>query len=190
LNHPQVNIFIKNKTLLKVSTTTRICLTGFMGSGKSTVGKKLAHRLNYHFVDLDDAITDFTAQSITDLFNVKGEEVFRRIESQILEEVLNDSKNSVISLGGGTVCFGTNLSLIKSKAILVYLELPPKALFNRLVNAKSSRPLLANLSDNELELYIQTKLSERESFYKQAHFTINGLSLNVDDILRTINCQV
>lgn len=161
-----------------------------MGSGKSTVGKKLAHRLNYHFVDLDEAIALSAGQSIDQLFQKIGEDGFRKMESEVLERVLKESNNTIISLGGGTVCFGTNLSLIKSKAILVYLELPPKALFNRLVNAKSSRPLLANLSDAELESYIHAKLTERESFYKQAHFSINGLSLNVDDILRTINCQV
>lgn len=158
-----------------------------MGSGKSTVGKKLAHRLNYPFIDLDDAITDFTGQSITELFNNKGEAAFREIESQVLERVLNENRNTIISLGGGTVCFGNNLSLIKSKAILVYLELPPKALFNRLVNAKKNRPLLENLIDAELEQYIQTKLGEREVYYKQAHHTFNGLSLNVEEIIQAVN---
>lgn len=158
-----------------------------MGSGKTTVGRKLAHRLNYHFVDLDDAITDFTGLSITELFNDKGEEEFREIESQVLEKVLNGNKNIIISLGGGTVCFGSNLNLIKSKAMLVYLELPPKALFNRLVNAKKNRPLLANLTDTELQQYIQTKLSEREAFYKQAHHTLNGLSLNLEEVIEVLN---
>lgn len=158
-----------------------------MGSGKSTVGKKLAQRLNYQFVDLDDAISNDTGQSISELFSSKGETFFREIEANVLERVLGKNTKKVISLGGGTVCFGSNLSLIKSKAVLIYLELSPKALFNRLLNAKKNRPLIAHLSDIELESYINSKLKEREKFYTQAHIQLNALSINIEDIIKTLN---
>ena len=153
-----------------------VYLIGYMGSGKTTIGKKLANILNYKFVDLDQLIEENTKQSITSIFKSRGEEGFRIIEENKLQNIIAQ-KNILVSLGGGTPCFGDNMNLIKKSGVSVYIDMPVAALVNRLINAKSARPLIANKNDEELSLFITEQLEQRKKYYTNADITLNGVNV-------------
>ena len=155
----------------------RVYLIGFMGSGKSTIGKKLASTLDYNFIDLDHYIEEQENSSIQDVFQLKGEGYFRKIESKALLQVSKMEK-IVISLGGGTPCFEDNATVIYATGISVYLELSAAGLFSRLVKNRGDRPLLMTLNDNELKNYIEKTLEERNEYYQQANLVVSALSFS------------
>lgn len=157
-----------------------------MGCGKSSLGKKLAKEMNYRFFDLDYEIEKANHASISDLFNKVGELFFREIETKELTKIASTANNTVVALGGGTICFNDNLQIVKRNGCLVYLQLDSKALYNRLINAKTKRPLLQNLNNDELLLFIETKLKERETYYLSSHIIVNGLSLTPEKIINEI----
>jgi shikimate kinase len=163
----------------------RIFLVGYMGSGKSTLGKKLARKMQYSFVDLDKFIEKKFSRKISDIFSYEGEDAFRIMEREALEEVVKLDK-VVISLGGGTPCFFDNITLIQKNGISVYLKMPATALLNRLQNAKLERPLLKGMRENEKMEFIQQQLGERERFYLRTHLIFNGINPNVDVLLEQI----
>lgn len=152
-----------------------------MGSGKSTLGKKLAALLNYDFIDLDGFIENHSGKSVTDIFKQEGESVFRQMETDCLVSLFT-KKSAVIALGGGTVCFNNNLAKIKEVGVLIYIELPAKTLAQRVRSSKTERPLLDKLNDNELVATIEKLLEERQKFYKQSHLIVKGLNLTAQDI--------
>lgn len=154
---------------------------GFMGAGKTTIGKKIAKILGYQFIDLDRNIEKKFGMKIPDIFNNYGEEFFRNVESECLIET-STTKNAVISLGGGTPIREKNLNIIK-RNISIYIKLPPKGLYNRLINSKNSRPLLQNLNSEELLQYITEKLKERESIYQSATIIIDGIRPNLNTLI-------
>ena len=162
-----------------------IYLIGYMGSGKTTVGKKLSRALAYEFVDLDQQIENSQGQSIADLFEEKGAEVFRKIEQEELHKTFTLT-NAVVSLGGGTPCFFDNLEQINQHGRSVYLKLSAVSLASRLQNAKNPRPLLRGLSDSELFEFVQQQLGEREQFYNRCHFIIKGESLDISELIKMI----
>ena len=165
---------------------SRTFLCGFMGSGKSTLGKKTAALLNSPFIDLDAYIENQTGKSIPEIFKQGGETAFRKIESDCLKEVISSLDSVFVSLGGGTVCSEKNLDLIKNSGLLIYLELPNKALAKRLTDSKNKRPLLSNLNENELLNFIDKKMQEREPFYTKAHLTVNALNLTPHQLQQRI----
>lgn len=146
---------------------TNIILIGFMGCGKSTLGKKIAEKLSFSFVDMDAEIEKQEKISISEIFKTKGEEHFRALEHQMLLSFVSKT-NLVISTGGGTPCFYNNMEIINSIGKSIYIDLPAETLAQRLENEKSKRPLIADLSKEELLLYIQKKLNERKAFYALA----------------------
>ena len=150
-------------------------IIGFMGSGKTTVGKRLASYAGFSFVDTDKLFETKFNCSINDYFEQYGEEAFRKEETLILKEI-NPLENRIVATGGGTPCFYDNMDWMLSHGICIYLEMPPKALFNRLKNSKSERPLLQ--TDNLLE-NIENLLSQREQYYKKAHITVSGLDVDI-----------
>jgi shikimate kinase len=154
-----------------------IFLTGFMGSGKTTLGKKLASLMNLPFIDLDRYIETKEKDTIANLFENKGETVFREIESACLDEILQQKQSTVISLGGGTICFHSNLEKVKNKGTLVYIDLPPKVLVERIKNGKTKRPLLKNVAEQDMFDFVEQKLEERKNYYNKAHIIVNGLNL-------------
>jgi shikimate kinase len=159
-----------------------IYLIGFMGCGKTTVGKRLAARCGFSFADTDKLFETKHNSTINSYFEQYGEEAFRKAEALILKETIS-LKNTVIATGGGTPCFHDNMDLMLSHGICVYLEMPPKALYNRLKNSKPERPLLQ--SDNLLE-NIQNLLSQREQYYKKAHITVSGLDFDMENLVKKI----
>lgn len=149
-----------------------------MGSGKSTIGKKLASRLGYTFLDMDREIEVDQKKSIAQIFKEHGESYFRQLETAWLKNF--DSSQTVVSTGGGTPCFHDNLKIMKSKGQTVFLEVSPEILSNRLFNAKQSRPLLENYihSQENLKNYITQKLNERLPVYENSDYKINVADFN------------
>ena len=162
-----------------------IYLIGYMGCGKTTAGKKLASKLGYDFIDLDEVIESNNHKSIAEIFEDEGQESFRKIEQEALHNTFKLT-NSVISTGGGAPCFFDNIEQMNSHGTTVYIHLTPKALVSRLSSAKNERPLIKGKSDNELLVFIETALTERESFYKKAQYKVEGLGLSADRIIKDI----
>jgi shikimate kinase len=160
----------------------RIFVTGFMGSGKTTAGKKLAAKLKLQFLDLDDLIEKRYGKSINAIFEEEGEESFRKKEHAVLEE-LSQSDNFILATGGGAPCHYDNMELINRLGISVYLKMTPEALFSRLKEVRQKRPLIKHLDDEELKNYIIEKLMERERYYKKAHIIADGLNIDIKKLI-------
>lgn len=170
-----------------------IFLTGFMGSGKSTIGPILANTLGFEFIDIDKEIETITQKKILEIFQNNQEKEFRKLESEVLKKVCN-YKNYIISLGGGTLTNPENLKLVLSNGILIYLKSDLENLFKRL-RYKNDRPLLLGkngnqLSDEELKQKIATILNQREKLYEQAQIIINTdnkrISVTIDEIIKQL----
>jgi shikimate kinase len=146
-----------------------IYLLGFMGSGKSFLGRYLSEKFNLNFLDLDKFIEDTLNLSILDIFSSIGEEKFRENEANLLRKTV-DFRQYIISCGGGTPCFQENMNWIKNHGISIYLKTSEEVLFERLNNQKEGRPLISSMSDDDLKNFISIKLSEREKFYEQADY--------------------
>lgn len=165
----------------------QVFLIGYMGVGKSTLGKRLATRLKYEFCDLDQEIVKSQKLSITEIFAEKGEAEFRKMERDELLKLKKE--NIVIATGGGAPCFFDNLDIMKNRGVVVWLKLSEQSILNRLRNSKTSRPLIANLSENEILPFIKKQLNEREKFYEKAHFHVNVNDLNskkINELAQTI----
>jgi len=157
-----------------------------MGSGKTTLGQQLAKDMNREFLDLDVLIEHKEQRSIPAIFAQRGENYFRELEARTLHDIVETHTNTVVALGGGTVCYHNNLALLKKNGLLVYLQVPPAELQKRLLAKSGNRPLLNTLSGETLPAYIETKLASRESFYKQAHLTVKSSVLTVQELLAKI----
>jgi shikimate kinase len=156
-----------------------------MGCGKSTLGKKLANELNFKFVDLDDYIESESGKTIAQLFNALGEEGFRKLETKAVETSCN-WENTIIATGGGAPCFHSNMQIMNASGITVYIKLSPEQLTERLEDGKAHRPLLKGKSQQEVLAFIEDKLKQRESFYKQAQYTIEGLSISTQKVVEVL----
>ena len=157
----------------------RIYIIGFMGSGKTTAGKKLASLLGWSFVDLDKEIEEYSGKTIPEIFSQNGEDHFRKVESSVLKNFKNET-NIVVSTGGGTPCNGDNMNYMLKTGLTIYLKLTPGQLKSRLVEAKAERPLIKDLNNNELLRFIEDKLSIREKWYNLAEITFNGIDLDIN----------
>lgn len=152
----------------------RIFLIGYMGSGKTSMGKLLAENLQFTYIDMDAHIEKKYHRTVTDIFTQMGESKFREIERDCLHETA-DFENVVISTGGGTPCFFDNMEYMNTKGITVYLKLTPEQLVVRLENSrKGKRPLLADRKGNDLLKFIEQGLNAREPFYNRAQRMISG----------------
>jgi len=163
----------------------RIFLIGFMGCGKSTVGRNLARALNWKFIDLDTFIQEKEQRSISEIFSRDGEEAFRLLEKKAVQEVAS-IEQVVVATGGGAPCYHNNLELMKQTGLTIYLKLTPKELTNRLLPARKTRPLIANKTDEELFSFIEEKLAEREPFYCKASIVADATATSVAPYLRII----
>lgn len=188
--------FLGNKSLRYLKSNYKafmtIILMGYMGSGKSTIGQNLSENLKYAFLDLDTYIQDKESKSIPEIFKTKGEIYFRRKESQYLNEILS-LENTVVSLGGGTPCYGDNMIAIttvtNSKSIYMKASLPN--LVERLYDERGTRPLISHLEAKEdLTEFIGKHLFERSFFYSQADTTISVDGKSIDEVVQEIVVQL
>lgn len=155
---------------------TRIFLTGYMGAGKTTLGKAFARELHLTFIDLDWYIEERFHQTISQLFAERGEEGFRQLERNMLHEA-GEFEDVVISTGGGTPCFFDNMEYMNNQGSTVFLEVAPDILFRRLRIATQQRPILRGKSDDELRSFIGEALAKRLPYYTQARYRFNGSRL-------------
>jgi shikimate kinase len=144
-----------------------IVIVGFSGAGKSTVGKRLADKLNMTFVDLDLYIEEKYHTAIPLLFQRYGESAFRTLEYVALQEALF-TENAVIAVGGGTPCHGDAMALINAQSKSVYLQLDENEIVDHLLHSKKKRPLTNHLNEEELRVYVHKTLQQREPYYLKA----------------------
>lgn len=161
-----------------------------MASGKSTIGKKLANNLNLPFIDLDKVFENNQETTIRLYMYKYGEDAFRKIEKEMLEKVINENKNAVISTGGGTPCFFNNMQLMNSCGITVYLEVDTPTLVNRLMHSKIDRPLVWGKTKADLTGYAKNLLEKRNEFYSQAKYKVNGKNLTVNNLVTLIKTEL
>lgn len=145
----------------------RIILIGYMGAGKTTVGKDLAKALGVTFYDLDWYIETRMRKTVKQIFDERGEEGFRQIEHNMLHEVA-EFEDVVISCGGGTPCFFDNMEYLNQQGDTVYLQATPEVLHQHLKMGKGVRPLLLNKTPEEVDAFIKEQLEYREQFYLKA----------------------
>lgn len=150
----------------------RIIIIGYMGAGKTTVGKALAKQLGLQFYDLDWYIESRMRKTIKQIFDERGEEGFRQMEKSMLHEAA-EFEDVVISCGGGTPCFFDNMDYMNEQGETVYLKASPDVLYGHLKMGKTVRPLLLNKTPEEVQMFIREQLQKREPFYSKAKHTIN-----------------
>lgn len=161
----------------------RIILIGYMGAGKTTVGRQLAKRLGLMFYDLDWYITSRMRRTVKEIFEEGGEEAFRRIEHNMLHEVA-EFEDVVISCGGGTPCFFDNMDYMNAQGETVYLKATPDVLYAHLKMGKSVRPLLLDKTPEQVEAFVKEQLKEREPFYSKARHVLDVNVLDTSDKIR------
>ena len=161
----------------------RIILIGYMGSGKTTVGKALSKETGMMFYDLDWYIESRMRKSVSQIFAEKGEEKFRQMEYNMLHEVA-EFEDVIISCGGGTPCFFDNMDYLNQQGDVVYLKATPETLYKHLLMAKVDRPLLKGKNPDELIAYITEHLKEREPFYEKARYTLDVTVLDDFDKIK------
>ncbi|WP_028897256.1 shikimate kinase [Prevotella sp. HUN102] len=167
-------------------TARRIIIIGYMGAGKTTVGKALAKELGIPFYDLDWYIESRMRKTVKQIFDEKGEEGFRRIERNMLHEVA-EFENVVVSCGGGTPCFFDNMDYMNEKGDTLYLKATPEVLYGHLKMGKSVRPLLLNKTPEEVKTFIAEQMKHREPYYMKAKHV---LDVNLMDDYKKIKISV
>ncbi|MDR6300450.1 shikimate kinase [Mesonia maritima] len=164
----------------------KIVLCGYMGSGKSSVGKLLASELGLEFIELDQEIEKIEKRYISEIFSEKSEIYFRKKESEVLKNVLKEEKSMVISLGGGTPCYANNLEILQQneEVTLIYLKVSVEKLTDRLFSEKATRPLIAEISSEEkLEEFIRKHLFERQFYYMQSDLILDTTTMKLTEIV-------
>ena len=165
---------------------TRIILIGYMGAGKTTIGKALSKELGIIFYDLDWYIENRMRKTVSEIFAERGEEGFRKIEYNMLHEVA-EFEDVIISCGGGTPCFFDNMDYLNQQGQVVYLKAEPEVLYKHLQMGKVERPLIKGKSHDELLTFIREQLEKREPFYSKARYTLDvSLMDNYDKINNSV----
>jgi shikimate kinase len=160
----------------------KIFLIGFMGSGKSVFGKRLARHLNLDFEDLDTLIEEKFKMSVPGIFSQFDESTFRNLETKVLHSFTNQD-NFILSCGGGTPCFNNNIDFINDLGISIYIKMPVGALADRLSKSKTKRPLIHDTPPELLIEKIRTLLEKREPIYSQAKIIVDGINLCPEDLI-------
>lgn len=160
----------------------RVFLVGFMGAGKSVIGRRLAKSLDLSFYDLDEEIESRYKMSVSSIFQKYDEACFRKLETSVLES-FSDKDNFVLSCGGGTPCFGNNMELLNSLGTTIYIKLSAEELAGRIANSFHKRPLTEGKSETELAGYVEATLKSREPFYEKSKITIDGSNSDKDELV-------
>ena len=166
----------------------RIFLIGFMGAGKTTIGKELASLMRLSFVDLDFFIENRYHKTIRQIFEEKGEGAFRDMEQKALQEVA-EFEDVVISTGGGTPCFHQNMLFMNEKGTTVYLKVSIAELIQRISLNKSSRPVLKGYSDNGLKLFVEEIMAKRSPVYEQAQIIFHTEAQDISVLCKQLKHQ-
>lgn len=164
----------------------KIYLIGFMGSGKTHWGRLLSEKLGIRFFDLDEQITEQAGKSIPEIFSSEGEEQFRMMEKDLLHIISESQESFVMSCGGGTPCYFNNIEYMKQGGIVVWLNTPANVLFERLIKEKEKRPLIKQLSDEQLKTFITKKMADRKIYYDQANIKVDEDSVLLDSLVEKI----
>ena len=167
----------------------RYFLIGYKSSGKSTMGRRLAKKLNLGFIDLDEVIEKREGKTVPELYTELGDEGFRIKEWEALKEIVK-TDNVVVALGGGAPCHCDNMNLIEKYGEVVYLRLDNDTLVSRLKSATVDRPIVLKKTDEELRYYVQDIRNRCEHHYLRAKYVIDSKDISVDkvvDILRVDN---
>jgi shikimate kinase len=161
-----------------MSRSNILYIIGFMGSGKTTAGKKLASSLGWTFVDLDNKIEEHAGLKIPEIFSIYGEDHFRTVEAEVLR-TLAPVQNTIISTGGGTPCFENNMEFMLAGGLTIYLKLTPSQLVSRLSSSSDERPLIRNLTGESLLQFTEDKLLSRSKWYEKSHQVVDGFDLDI-----------
>lgn len=164
----------------------RIYLIGYMGSGKSRLGRRLSDHMGVQFVDMDDYIEERNYKTVPQIFAEEGEDGFRKKERRALEE-LSEFTDIVIATGGGAPCFFDNMELMNKTGETVFLNIDPTILADRLMKSKTERPLIKGKSREELVAFIDETLKSRNQFYSQAKFEISEPDFDLDELQQLIS---
>jgi len=158
-----------------------IYLIGFMGSGKTSAGEKLAKKMGLGFADLDQLIEQKLKKNLSRIFEEKGEEFFREAEQKQLHATFKMT-DTVIACGGGTPCYFDNMAQMKKHGKTVYIRLAAGSIFHRIAPVKEKRPLIADMPDLPLMEYIIRELDKRSFYYEQADIVVKGEDLNTEEL--------
>ena len=159
-------------------------LIGFMGVGKTTIGKKIATLNKVVFIDTDSQIEKETSKSIKEIFKTDGEIYFRKLESDTIRSI---NRKAIIACGGGLPCHNNNIEYLKKKGTVIYLKASAETLSIRLDSNKNNRPLIRNLTNDKQLEFIRKILKEREKNYKKADYIIDTDNKTANQVLREIN---
>lgn len=158
-----------------------VFLLGFAGSGKTSLGRRFAKRLDRPFVDLDERIEARAGRRIAGIFAVGGEPAFRDLESDVLRTE-SFPPRALVATGGGAPCFGANMDWLLKRGLTVYLRVPPEILYGRLKAERAGRPLVARLDDTELKRWVERTLAERAPFYRRAELVLDPVRTSFADM--------
>ena len=164
----------------------KIFLIGFMGSGKTYWGRQLSQKLNLPFFDLDELVVNAENKTINEIFVQQGEEYFRVKEKEILNNITESHTTFVMSCGGGAPCYFNNIEYMNQVGTTVWLNTSVDTLFKRLLNEKEQRPLLKDLSDDQLKMYIKKKFSDRKIYYEQADVIVEEENITLDQFIERV----
>ncbi|HUQ96959.1 MAG TPA: shikimate kinase [Chitinophagaceae bacterium] len=164
----------------------KIFLVGFMGAGKTFWGQQLSQKLSLPFFDLDHHIEEKEESTISAIFEKEGEEYFRLLEKDVLYLLTENHDSFVMATGGGTPCFFNNMGYMKKSGTVIWINCSVDVMYNRLVEEKEKRPLLKNLSNDDVRTFIKKKLADRKIYYEQATASVNDDNLKLDVLVSKI----
>lgn len=163
----------------------RIYFVGYMGAGKTTQSRKFARMINWHWVDLDEMFEERYKISISSFFEKYDENLFRKLESQLLKET-NQLQQTVIATGGGLPCYYDNMAWMIEHGLTIYLQISPDAAANRLLASKKKRPVIESKNADDLSDFIKNHIRQRNIYYTQAKVVVKAESCNLDHLLRQV----
>ena len=164
----------------------KIFLIGFMGSGKSHWGRLLGEKLSIPFFDLDEQVAEHAGKSIPEIFATEGEEPFRLQEKDVLHLITESHESFVMACGGGSPCYFNNIEYMQQAGTTVWINTAPEILFQRLVKEKEKRPLIKELSDEQLKSFISKKYADRRIYYEQADIKIDDEPVELEKLIHKL----
>ena len=157
-----------------------------MGSGKSYWGRKLSEKLNLPFFDLDEQVVSHEGKSISEIFTVHGEEYFRLQEKNTLHLLTESHDSFIMATGGGTPCYFNNIEYMHLSGTTIWINTSQDELFKRLILEKEKRPLISELTDEQLQGFISKKYSDRRIYYEQADMIIDDETLDLEKLIQKL----